>query len=73
MKSSRITVDLGNPALIRLLKNEGQETQQAVKDVVVHALEAYFFHRLETRALMRASESVFEEWNNPLDSEYDDL
>lgn len=70
---TRISTDLGNPVLLKLLKIEAQETQTSVKDVLVRALESYFAHRLETRALLRASESVFEEWNDPKDSEYDRL
>jgi hypothetical protein len=71
--NSRISMDLGAPALIRLLKAEAQETSSSMKDVLVRALEAYFAHRLESKALLRASESVFEDWDNPLDSEYDKL
>lgn len=73
MKAARISTDLGNPLLIKLLKQEASETDSSIKDVLVHALESYFSHRLETKALARASETVFEEWNNPLDSDYDDL
>ncbi len=73
MKSARISTDLGDPQLIKLLKQEAAETSQTMTEVMVHALESYFAHRLETRALMIASEAVFDEWNNPLDSEYDNL
>lgn len=71
--SSRISTDLGDPRLIRLLKLEAQETGVSMKDVLVKALESYFAHRLETRALLKASESVFEDWDNPLDADYDKL
>lgn len=70
---TRISTDLGDPRLIRLLKAEAQETGTSMRDVLIRALESYFSHRLETRALLKASESVFEEWNNPLDSDYDKL
>lgn len=71
--SARISMNLGNPMLLRLLKAEAQETDSSMKDVLVRALEGYFAHRLESKALLKASESVFEDWNNPLDSEYDKL
>ncbi|OGQ33311.1 MAG: hypothetical protein A3F16_04780 [Deltaproteobacteria bacterium RIFCSPHIGHO2_12_FULL_43_9] len=70
---ARISTDLGDPVLIRLLKLEAQESGETIREVLVKALRSYFSHRLETKALMRASESVFEEWNDPRDSEYDKL
>jgi hypothetical protein len=70
---TRISTDLGDPRLIKLLKLEAQETDSSIKDVLVRALESYFAHRLETKALLKASESVFEEWNDPKDSDYDKL
>jgi len=73
MMKSRISTDLGDPRLIKLLKLEAQETGSSMKDVLIRALESYFAHRLETRALQKASEGAFEEWNNPKDSEYDAL
>lgn len=70
---ARLSADLGDPRLLRLLKLEASETNSSMRDVLVRALEGYFAHRLETKALLKASESVFEEWNDPLDSDYDDL
>ncbi len=70
---TRISTDLGDPRLMRLLKLEAQETDTTVKEVLVRALESYFHHKLETKALLKASESVFEEWNNPLDAQYDKI
>lgn len=69
----RISTDIGNPRLIRLLKLEAQETGRSMKEVFVRALEAYFADRLETKALLKASEQAFEEWNDPRDSDYDKL
>lgn len=71
--NTRISTDLGDPIWLRLLKMESQETGSSVKEVLIRALEGYFSHRLETKALQKASEKVFEEWNDPRDSEYDDL
>jgi hypothetical protein len=70
---TRISTDLGDPRLMKLLKLEAQETGSSVKDVLIRALEGYFAHRLETKALLKASESIFEEWNDPKDSDYDKL
>jgi hypothetical protein len=66
-------MDLGDPKWLRLLKLEAQEKNQTMKDVLVTALDAYFMHRLETKALWRAAESAFAEWDNPLDADYDKL
>lgn len=70
---TRISTDLGDPRLLRLLKLEAQETDSTIKDVLVRALESYFAHRLESRALLKASEAAFKDWDNPLDSDYDKL
>ena len=70
---TRISTDLCDPRLIRLMKLEAQETGRSLKDVLISALENYFAHRLETKALQKLSEEVFEEWNDPRDSEYDKL
>ena len=73
MSKTRISTDLGDPQILRMLKAEAQQKDCTVKEVLITALEAYFSHRLETRALQKASEAVFNEWNNPKDSEYDNL
>jgi hypothetical protein len=70
---ARISTDLGDPKWIRLLKLEAQEKGTSMREVLIDALESYFAHRLETKALLRASESVFSEWDDPRDSEYDQL
>lgn len=70
---TRISTDLGDPRLLRLLKAEANERDSSIKDVLTRALEAYFADRLETRALAKLAESSFSEWNDPRDAEYDDL
>ncbi|MEW6268618.1 MAG: hypothetical protein AB1689_04895 [Thermodesulfobacteriota bacterium] len=70
---TRISTDLGDPRLVRLLKAEAQERDTSVKDVLVRALEAYFADRLETKALARLADATFEEWNDPRDADYDRL
>ena len=70
---TRMTVDFGDLRLVRLLKMEAQDRDTSVKEVIIQAIETYFFHRLETKALQKASEAVFSEWNNPLDAEYDSI
>ncbi len=69
----RISMSLGDPRLLRLLKLEAQEQGTSMKQTLIRALESYFAHRLETKALQRAAEAAFDEWNNVLDSEYDKL
>jgi hypothetical protein len=70
---TRISMDIGDSRLIKLLKLEAQEKDTTMREVLVTALESYFAHRLETKALLRASESVFDEWQDPKDSDYDKL
>lgn len=70
---TRISTDLGDPKLLKLIKMEAQETNSTMKEIIKKALEAYFFHKLELKALQKASESIFEEWDNELDSDYDNL
>lgn len=71
--AKRLTADLGDPRLLRLLKLEAGERDTSVKDVLTRALEAYFAERLETKALARLAESTFDEWNDPRDADYDRL
>ncbi len=71
--NSRISMDLGNPLLLKLLKLESQETGTSMKDVLVKCLESYFAHKLETKALMKASDKAFEEWHDPIESDYDNV
>ncbi len=72
-QSARITTDLGDPKWIKLLKLEASEKDMKIQNVIVAALELYFEDRLESKALAKAAESVFEEWDNPLDKDYDKL
>jgi hypothetical protein len=71
--STRLSTDLGNPRLMKLLKAEANARDTTVKDVLTRALEAYFADRLETSALARLAESSFTEWDDPRDAEYDRL
>lgn len=71
--ATRISTDLGDPRLVRLLKAEANERETTVKDVLRRALEAYFAERLETKALAKLAESTFTEWDDPRDADYDRL
>lgn len=70
---TRISTDLADPRLVRLLKVEAQETDTTIKNVLSRALEAWFAERLENKALARLSESAFSEWDDPRDADYDRL
>ena len=70
---TRLSTDLSDPRLMRLLKAEANERDTSVKDVLSRALEAYFAERLETKAFARLSESSFDEWDDPRDADYDRL
>lgn len=70
---TRISTDLSDPRLMRLLKAEANERDTTIKDVLSRALEAYFADRLETKALAKLAESSFDEWDDPRDADYDRL
>lgn len=69
----RISTELSDPRLVRLLKLEAHETDTTIKEVLSRALEAWFADRLETKALAKLAESSFSEWDDPRDSDYDRL
>jgi hypothetical protein len=70
---TRISTDLGDARLMRLLRAEANERDTTIKDVMVRALEAYFADRLESKALAKLAESSFGEWDDPRDAQYDSL
>lgn len=41
------------------------------KAIVMHALDAYFAHTLESTFILKATEHSFQEWNNEDDPVYD--
>lgn len=69
----RISTDLSDPRLVKLLKLEAHETDTTIKEVLTRALEAWFAERLENKALARLAESSFSEWDDPRDADYDRL
>ena len=71
--TTRISTDLADPRLVKLLKAEANERGTTVKEILTRALEAYFADRLETKALARLAESSFSEWDDPRDADYDRL
>lgn len=70
---TRLSTDLGDARLMRLLKAEAHERDTSVKEVLVSALETYFADKLETKALNLLAEASFTEWDDPRDAEYDRL
>jgi hypothetical protein len=70
---ARISADLGDPQLLKLLKAEATEKDLSIREVLITALESYFSHRIENKDLQRATEAVFNEWQDARDSEYDNL
>lgn len=71
--NTRITIDLHDPQLLKLLRLEAAQEGKALREVIVKALESYFSSKRENRAVMKLAEKVFSEWDNPKDSEYDRL
>lgn len=70
---ARLSADLGDPKLMKLLKAEANEKSSSIKEVLITALEGYFANRIETKEIQRASEMIFDEWEDPRDQEYDKL
>ena len=70
---ARITADLGDIRLIKLLKAEANENSTSIREVLITALETYFAHKLENKGLSKLAESAFDEWDDPKESEYDHL
>ena len=71
--NSRITIDLHDSNLLRLLKLEAAHEGRPIREVVVRALEGYFSARKENQAVVKLAEKVFADWDNPKDAEYDRL
>jgi hypothetical protein len=70
---TRLSIDLRDPRLARLVRLEAEVTDSSLREVCVRALESYLAHKLETRALLKACEAAFDEWNDPRDADYDSL
>ena len=56
---ARLSTDLGDPRLLKLLKAEATERETSIKEVLVTALECYFSHRIETKSLNRIVDDIF--------------
>jgi hypothetical protein len=63
---TKLSIDLDDPKLISLLNLEAKMTNQTTNEILIHALESYFHHRLETKSLMKLADSAFEDWENDL-------
>lgn len=71
--TTRLTVDLENPKLLKLLNLEAQAKGVPKKKIVISALETYFSEKSENLALLKLAEKSFSEWSNPRDDAYDKL
>lgn len=71
--NTRITLDLGEPRLMTLLKITAVQSGKTLREVMVEALESYFSHQRENQALLASADKTFAEWDNPQDSEYDKI
>ena len=70
---TRITVDLGDPQLVKLLRLEAASEGKTLREVITSALESYFSAKRENQSVMKLAEQVFSEWDNTKDSDYDRL
>ena len=73
MLQTRITIDLGQPQLLTLLRLESAQTGKAIKEIMVEALQGYFSSKKENKTLLKLAETAFAEWDNPHDAAYDQL
>jgi hypothetical protein len=71
--SARLTLDFKDPSYLTRLKTVAAQEHKSLREVVMAALDAYFSDYLENRAIGKLAEKSFEEWDNPLDAEYDKL
>lgn len=73
VKSARITIDLGDPKLLEMLKLEAQLTHSTVREVMVRVLEAFLSNKKELHDLHILSSKSFAEWDDSRDADYDKL
>lgn len=71
--NTRLTIDLKNEHILRLLRHEAADRGRSLRDIIVEALTSYFSHKRENKALLKLAEKSFTEWDNPKDSDYDHL
>lgn len=71
--NTRLTIDFKDPQLFKKLKFVAADKDCSMREVIVSAMDAYFSDYLENRAVLKLSEKTFEEWDNPLDADYDRL
>ena len=59
---TRITIDLRDPQLLKLLRLEAAKEGKTLRELVVAALESYFSGKRENQAIMKLAEKVFSEF-----------
>lgn len=70
---TRITVDLQDPQLFKMLKLEAAVERKPIREIIVQALRGFFSNKKENQAMLKLAEKTFEEWDNPKDADYDKL
>lgn len=71
--NTRLTIDFKDPGYLKRLKHVAAEENKTVREIVVTALDSYFLHYLENRAISKLAEEAFAEWDNSLDAQYDKI
>lgn len=72
MKSLKLSFDFRDrPQLVERLRTQALREGTTQKAIVMHALDAYFAHTLETTFILKATERSFQEWDNEDDQVYD--
>lgn len=71
--NTRLTIDFKDPQYLKQLKHIAAEEQKTIREIMIAALDSYFSDYLENRAIEKLAEKSFEEWDNPLDADYDQI
>ena len=72
MKSLKPSFDFRDrPQLVEMLRLQALREGTTQKAIVMHALDAYFAHTLESTFILEAAEQSFQEWDNEDDQVYD--
>jgi hypothetical protein len=71
MKQTRITIDLRDPELLKMLKLEAAVERRPMREIVRKAIQGFFSNKRAFQALVKEAEAAFQEWDNPRDADYD--
>jgi hypothetical protein len=74
MKTKRITLDFSDsPELLEMVKAYSVAKGKTQKDIFSEALQLYFSLNQENIFIHKIAEKMFAEWDNKVDSVYDNM